>query len=170
MLKISVSIYHFPTPNGFCVGTWQRSSVTGALGCPAPYPLRHCHRTPRWQNVTQRTSARAWPLPSAQASGTAGAEGVPRPLGHCGHRLRSRRGCPRPPSPTAAGHVARAQPADPPTPIGAVARCPPRCQPQLRGGAPPGRGCQQPSLARRCCQAGDAGAVGVMKSLPQHCR
>lgn len=30
MLKISVSIYHFATPNGFCVGTWQCSSVTRA--------------------------------------------------------------------------------------------------------------------------------------------
>lgn len=65
MLKISVSIYHFPTPNGFCVGTWQRSSVTGAPGCPAPCPLCHCHSTPCWQNVTQRASAAAWPLLSA---------------------------------------------------------------------------------------------------------
>lgn len=83
MLKISVSIYHFPTPNGFCVGTWQRSSVTRALGCPAPYPLRHCHRTPRWQNVTQRTSATA-SLPSAMAGSTAGGEGILHPLGTAG--------------------------------------------------------------------------------------
>lgn len=130
MLKISVSIYHFPTPNGFCVGTWQHSSVTGALGCPAPYPLRHCHRTPRWQNVTQRTSATAWPLPSARAGGTAGGEGVLRPLGHGRHQLRSRRGCPRPSSPTAARHVARAQPANPP--LGTAASPLP-----WHGGSPP---------------------------------
>lgn len=52
-----------------------------------------------------------------------------------------------------------------PPPVGAVV---PRCRPQPRGRAPPGRCCRR--LARSRCQAGDAGAFGVMKSLLQQCR
>lgn len=156
MLKISVSIYHFPTPNSFCVGTWQYSSVTKTLAAQV------CALS---VTVAGPLDGKTSPKEQVKPFGLSFLLGLVAPLlvstslvpfGMAGTSS----------APGLAVHI-------PPSPVQPGTACRPClgtwfAVPQYW--APPGCCCLQLSLARSSCQAGDAGAVGVMKSLLQQCR